>query len=113
MRFWANIRRLTHILSVLVRHLLAHATGKCLTRWPWLARRMLRGTLSKPERLRVAFEEAGGTFIKFGQMLALQTDILPLEYRNALFDLLDRITPFGFEQVSEKFVDEFGKEPKD
>jgi predicted unusual protein kinase regulating ubiquinone biosynthesis (AarF/ABC1/UbiB family) len=28
-------------------------------------------------------------------MLALQPDILPLAYCNALFNLLDRITPHG------------------
>ena len=39
-------------------------------------------------------EDIGGTFIKFGQMLALQPDIISLEYCNALFNLLDRVTPF-------------------
>jgi ubiquinone biosynthesis protein len=111
MTFWSNLRRLGHIATVLVRHLLAHAVGALLVRWPWLARRLSIGRLSGPERLRTLFEDLGGTFIKFGQMLALQPDILPLAYCNALFSLLDRITPFALEQVEKIFVDEFGRGP--
>jgi len=57
------------------------------------------------------FEDVGGTFIKLGQMLALQPDILSLEYCNALFKLLDRITPFGFEATEKTFIEQFGKRP--
>jgi len=111
MGFRANLLRLMHIASVLTRHLLAHVTHGRLARWPWLARRLPDGTLSRPERLRMLFEDLGGTFIKFGQMLALQPDILPFAYCNALFNLLDRITPFGVEQVEKIFADEFGRRP--
>ena len=93
MRFWADLRRIAHIVSVLARHLLAYMVGARLERWPWLARRLPSGTLPGPERLRMVFEDVGGTFIKLGQMLALQPDILSLEYCNALFKLLDRILP--------------------
>ncbi len=72
-----------------------------------------QSSLSGPERLRTLFEDLGGTFIKFGQMLALQPDILPLAYCNALFNLLDRIKPFEFEQVERIFADEFGKRPSE
>src|SRR5262245_46930809 len=77
----------------------------------WLVRRWPAARLSGPERLRVVFEELGGTFIKFGQMLALQPDILSLEYCNALYNLLDRVAPFGFDQVEATFVEELGKPP--
>jgi ubiquinone biosynthesis protein len=69
--------------------------------------------LSGPERLRVLFEELGGTFIKFGQMLALQPDILSLEYCNELFDLLDRCSPFDNEQIERIFVEETGNTPSE
>jgi ubiquinone biosynthesis protein len=111
MNWWSNLRRLGHIAAVLVRHLLAHMLGALSVRWPWLAQRLPHSPLSGPERLRTLFEDLGGTFIKFGQMLALQPDILPLAYCNALFNLLDRITPFEFEQVEQIFVDEFAKRP--
>jgi ubiquinone biosynthesis protein len=111
MTWWSNLRRLGHIAAVLVRHLLAHVWGALSVRWPWLAHRLPQNTLSGPERLRTLFEDLGGTFIKFGQMLALQPDILPLAYCNALFNLLDRITPFEFGHVERTFVDQFGRRP--
>jgi ubiquinone biosynthesis protein len=111
MTWWSNLRRLGHIAAVLVKHLLAHVVGALSVRWTWLVRRLPHSTLSGPERLRTLFEDLGGTFIKFGQMLALQPDILPFAYCNALFNLLDRITPFGFEQVEKIFVNEFGSSP--
>jgi ubiquinone biosynthesis protein len=108
---WSNLRRIAHIAAVLVRHLLAYMIGARLARWPWLARRLPSGTLPGPERLRIVFEEVGGTFIKLGQMLALQPDILSLAYCNALFKLLDRITPFAFEEAEKIFNEQFGKRP--
>jgi ubiquinone biosynthesis protein len=113
MGFWSNLRRIMHIGSVVLRHLLAHLAGARLAHWPWLARRLPSGTVPGPERLRMVFEEVGGTFIKLGQMLALQPDILSLEYCNALFKLLDRITPFGFEETEKTFIEQFGRRPSE
>ena len=104
-------RRLAHLTAVVVRHAFAHALWLAVRRWPRLARRLRLRPLTGPERLRVAVEDMGGTFIKFGQMLALQPDILPLEYCNALFRLLDRVAPFPFEHVERTFLEEFGRRP--
>src|SRR5207253_9746598 len=113
MVFWADLCRIRHIVSVVVKHLLAHMIGARLAHWPWLARRLSSQTLPGAERLRMVFEEVGGTFIKLGQMLALQPDILSLEYCNALFNLLDRVAPFGMGQVEKTFVEELGKKPEE
>jgi ubiquinone biosynthesis protein len=90
-----------------------------LIRLAWI---MLRHTVAQfvlhrprgvdgPERLRLILEDVGGTFLKFGQVLALQPDILPREYCNALFDLLDRVPPFGPTEVERVFRQELGKQP--
>src|SRR5689334_13717274 len=107
MTFWLSLRRLAYITLVITRHVLAHLGGMLL------ARLLLRSPLplSGPARLRAALEELGGSFIKFGQMLALQPDILSLEYCNGLFDLLDRITPFDYADVEQIFLAEIGKRP--
>ena len=110
---WANGRRVLHIQAVLAKHLLAYAVTQHGARWPWLARRLQPEAVPGPERVRMVFEEIGGTFIKLGQMLALQPDILPLEYCNALFKLLDSIDPFEFEAVEQSFQAQFGKSPMD
>src|SRR5437764_6240166 len=112
MIFWLSLCRLAHIMTVIIKHALGHAAGCLVERWPWLRGRLPR-KLSGPERLRIAFEDIGGTFIKFGQMLALQPDILSLEYCNALFNLLDRVAPFDYAQIESTFVEEFGCAPSE
>jgi predicted unusual protein kinase regulating ubiquinone biosynthesis (AarF/ABC1/UbiB family) len=113
MVFRANLRRLIYIVTVIVRHAVAQSVHMLLTRWPRLAFSAKFARNSGPERLRLFFEELGGTFIKFGQMLALQPDILSLEYCNALFDLLDRCAPFSYAQLERIFIDETGKTPSE
>ncbi|PON18559.1 hypothetical protein C2W62_07230 [Candidatus Entotheonella serta] len=107
----SDLYRFLHIIAVVIRHLCAYFASQYVAGRPWLARRMPCPTLSPPERLRRVFEELGGTFIKFGQLLALQPDILPVQYCNALFDLLDHITPFEFDEVEKVFIEQFGQGP--
>ena len=107
--------RFLYVFAVLWRHGLVRLMELCFDRWPWLssipkARRWIeRRRLNPPERVRRMFEELGGTFLKFGQMLALQPDIIPLEYCNALFNLLDSVSPFEFEHVERVFREELGR----
>lgn len=109
----ASLRRLIALAFVLFRHALAQAVGKRLERWPRIARHLPPGDLSRPERLRAVIEDLGGTFIKFGQMLALQPDILSFEYCNALYNLLDRVTPFEYAEVERIFREELGRAPEE
>lgn len=106
-----SLRRLLWIVRVLTAHAVAHALGARLERWPRLARRLPPGGLSRPQRLSAVLEDLGGTFIKFGQMLALQPDILSLEYCNALFNLLDRVAPFPWRDTERVFAEELGRAP--
>lgn len=108
---WLNLRRLAWILRVLFAHALANLLGAKLERWPALARRLPPGVLPEPERLRMILEDLGGTFLKLGQMLALQPDILPFEYCNALFKLMDRVAPFPYDQVERIVREELGEGP--
>jgi len=101
-----NLARLVAIVTVLLRH----GCGYLLAMLP---RRVCPKPIPAPERLRMLFEELGGAFIKFGQMLALQPDLLSLEYCNALFNLLDRVPPFGFDEVESIFVEELGRRPSE
>ena len=58
------------------------------------------------------FEEAGGSFIKFGQLLALRVDILPKEYSLDMIDLLDNVKPFSYGDVKEVFLADLGAAPE-
>jgi len=66
-----------------------------------------------PRRVRDALQDLGGTFIKFGQMLSSQPDVLAPEYCSALFDLMDRIEPFPFDQAEKIFQEELGCQTAD
>src|SRR5262249_51159178 len=81
------------------------------TGWTWPRRVIPLVRLTGPQRFRRLFEDLGGSFIKFGQMLALQPDIVTLEYCDELFNLLDRIAPFPYEDVERVFVHERGAPP--
>lgn len=63
--------------------------------------------------IKTFFEEAGGSFIKFGQLLALRLDILPREYSLEIMDLLDNVKPFSYKKVEEIFSRELGASPED
>jgi ubiquinone biosynthesis protein len=58
-------------------------------------------------------EALGGSFIKLGQVLSLQPDLVPRDYCDELFDLLDRVPPFDYEDVERIFEEDLGKAPTD
>lgn len=107
-----SLRRFAQVTRVLSRHVAMHALGP---RLPGGVRRRYfpQADRPAPERLRLVFEELGGTFVKFGQMLALQPDILPIEYCNALFKLLDKVDPFGWEDIDRIVREELGRAPEE
>ena len=109
--FVKNARRLLHIVRVLLVHGFAYLVVRYAGGLPWLTRHVALARLTGPQRFRRLFEDVGGSFIKFGQMLALQPDIVSLEYCDELFNLLDRIAPFPYAQVEQIFREEFGRAP--
>ena len=62
-----------------------------LSPWTWFTRR--RGT--RAERLRLALEELGPIFVKFGQLLSTRRDLLPVDIADELAKLQDRVPPFA------------------
>ncbi len=63
---------------------------------PW--RLLPEPVLSRGERLRLALEELGPIFIKFGQMLSTRRDLLSDDIADELRHLQDRVPPFSGEQ---------------
>jgi len=63
-----------------------------------------------PTRVRQFFETIGGSFLKLGQIMALQPDLVPPKYCDALFDLMDRIPPFDRPTANQIFKEETGLE---
>jgi ubiquinone biosynthesis protein len=96
------VARLLEIQRVLVRHDLdefVRATHlyrpllvvSFLQPSTWFAR--ARGG-SRGERLRLALEELGPLFVKFGQALSTRPDLLPSDLAGELAKLQDRVPPF-------------------
>ena len=49
---------------------------------------------SRGERLRLALEELGPIFVKFGQAVSTRRDLLPADIADELAKLQDRVPPF-------------------
>ncbi|TCO63604.1 2-polyprenylphenol 6-hydroxylase [Caldanaerobacter subterraneus] len=65
--------------------------------------------LSRGERLRLALEELGPTFIKMGQILSTRSDILPKDVIKELEKLQDKAPAFSFDEVKSVIQNEFGE----
>jgi ubiquinone biosynthesis protein len=61
------------------------------------------------ERLRIAFEQLGPTFIKLGQVLAARPDLMPDSFVEELKKLQDDVRTLPFETVKQVVEKELGK----
>jgi ubiquinone biosynthesis protein len=97
------LSRLLQIQRVLVRHrldeiiLATHLFRPLrfafyLSPATWFRR---KASLSRAERLRLALEELGPIFMKFGQTLSTRRDLLPRDIADELEKLQDRVPPFS------------------
>jgi len=108
-RNYKGLRRLQFIISTLVKYGfsdlltnlkidLFYRAGKYII--PGVEKKdILKKTF--PERLRLAFEELGPTFIKLGQMLSVRPDIIPKKYSNEFSKLQDEVPPIPTDKVKE------------
>ena len=62
-----------------------------LSPWTWFQR---SAGQTRGERLRLALEELGPIFVKFGQALSTRRDLLPVDIADELALLQDRVPPF-------------------
>lgn len=104
----AQLLRLLHINRVLVRHglddivLATHLFRpigflRHVLPWNWVSRQQLN--LPRGARIRLALEDLGPIFVKFGQMLSTRRDLLPDDIALELARLQDRVPSFPGEQV--------------
>ncbi len=81
-------------------------------RFPSSRRKRVEG-LTGPERLRLALEELGPTFIKFGQILSTRPDLIPLPFADELARLQDQIPPFPYAEAAEAIREALGRGPEE
>ena len=76
-----------------------------LSPWTWFQRST---GATRGERLRLALEELGPIFVKFGQALSTRRDLLPLDIADELALLQDRVPPFDSAVAVATVEDAFG-----
>ena len=69
--------------------------------------------LTRSERVRMALEELGPTFVKLGQMLSTRPDLIPVEFIEELSKLQDDVPPFAYAEVARIIESELGMAPGD
>ena len=77
----------------------------------WADRLQFWRDLSRPrgERLRLALENLGPIFVKFGQMLSTRRDLLPPDIADELARLQDRVPPFAPELALREIERAYGR----
>lgn len=95
--------RYSQIVRVLARYGLGDIVGRIRIGYNvrWRIKHVRRSTqtyadIRTPERLRLAFEELGPTFIKFGQILSCRPDLLGPEFIREMSKLQDSVPPFPY-----------------
>jgi ubiquinone biosynthesis protein len=75
----------------------------------YLAPRRRDRSAPQGERIRLALEELGPIFVKFGQAISTRRDLLPPDIANELAKLQDAVPPFPTEQAIEILESAYGK----
>jgi ubiquinone biosynthesis protein len=97
----SRLRRIARIARVFLRYRLDEFIDS--ERLPATPRRLLRlvprrdlpdASRGRGERLRLALEELGPVFVKFGQMLSTRRDLLPDDIAEELARLQDDVPAF-------------------
>ena len=120
MRFhmaYKSVGRLREISTVLARHgffpLMERLHLSKLVSIPlrFMGRKITREKeeLNEPMRARLAMEELGPTFIKFGQILSTRPDVVPHEFIIEFLKLQDSVTPFPFKDAVKVIEAQFGR----
>ena len=109
-----HLTRYREITSILIRNgfgWFVDETGLArLLNFPrWVLRgAQVREAPTAYERIRIAVEQLGPTFIKMGQVASLRTDLLPMELTEELARLGDEVPPMPFETVRKIVEKELG-----
>jgi ubiquinone biosynthesis protein len=108
---WRQIKRSRQIMRVLVKYGLDYFVDRSKIGFLLKIKKKAENyrRLTAPERLRLALEELGPTFVKFGQILSTRPDFLPPAFIKELEKLQDRVPPFSSFQAQRIIEKELNK----
>ncbi len=78
-------------------------------RWLLRGNPLRKMVYTKPERMRLATEELGTSFVKLGQILSTRADLLPPAYIKELSKLQSSLKPLPIEVIKEVIGRELGR----
>jgi ubiquinone biosynthesis protein len=114
---YRNLNRYRQVVAVLVKYGFGEVLDRMgiasylrLGRRKLFVRQQELAALSWAERIRLALEELGPTFVKLGQILSTRPFMIPVELVVELSKLQDEVAPFPYDQVREIISDELGGE---
>lgn len=111
-----SVGRYRQVLGVLIKYGFGHIVEQLnIQQYLRLGKRLFGSgssdknleRLTAPQRLRLALEELGPTFIKLGQLLSSRPDILSLEYTRELCKLQDKVPMVSIEAIREVIEKQF------
>jgi len=105
-----NVQRLRAILGVFGRHGLQEFLIRMGLERHLSASAKEEGVENRtlPERLRMAFEHLGPTFVKLGQLLSNRPDMIPENFIDEFKKLQDNVAPLPFEAIRTQIEKELG-----
>jgi ubiquinone biosynthesis protein len=120
-RTYRHVKRYKEIVSILVKYGFGDIVDALKIRehiefgWQKLSGKQPEQMekLSRPERVRMAMEELGPTFVKLGQILSTRPDLIPLEYVQELSKLQDNVPAFSHEDAKAIIKSETGSFPEE
>ncbi len=115
-RTYRHINRYREIIAILVKYGFGEVLAKLeLQKHLDFGKGFILGksaeeiaAVSHWERVRMALEELGPTFVKFGQIMSTRPDMIPHELITELEKLQDRVPPFSTEDAKRIIEEELG-----
>jgi ubiquinone biosynthesis protein len=116
-----SLKRYRQVLGVLIKYGFGHVIeqlninyylelGKRIVTFGAVSQGMER--LTQPERLRMAMEELGPTFVKLGQLLSTRPDLVPQDYADEFGKLQDKVPSVPLADILRQIETAFGQPPE-
>lgn len=112
---YRNLKRYRQIVGIFIKYGFAEIVDRMnLGAYLQFGRRIFRKQsesvkrLSQAERVRLALEELGPTFIKLGQLLSTRSFLIPADLLDELTKLQDEVKPLPFEKIQLYIEKELG-----
>jgi len=120
-RTYRHLNRYRHILAVLLKHGFGELVESLkIDQYLEVGLQMIskkrpprEEPLTRPQRVRMALEELGPTYIKLGQVLSTRPDLIPVEFIHELSKLQDSVPPFSFGEAETIIQRELGAPSSD